>query len=84
MKILQVIQCDWDMLYIITDNPDEDIKIFQEKYENNNSKIHLWCENPSLWTYIFLWVDYKSIVLWFDRQDDIARESALEFESLIK
>lgn len=84
MKILQVIQYDWDMIYIITDNPDEDIKIFQEKYENNNSKIRLWCENPSLGTYRFLWIDYKSIVLWFDRQDDIARESALEFESLIK
>lgn len=60
MKILQVIQCDWDIIYIITDNPDWDIKIFQEKYKNETSKIHLWCENPSLGTYRFLWIDYIS------------------------
>lgn len=84
MKILQAIQHDGDMLYIITDNPDEDIKIFKEKYENNSSAIHLWCDEPQLGTYKFLWIDYKSIVLWFDKEDDIARESAIKFESLIK
>lgn len=84
MKILQVIRDDLDTLYIFTDNPDEDVKIFQEKYKNETSKIHLWCENPSLGTYRFLWIDYKSIVLWYDKQDDIASESALEFSLLKK
>lgn len=52
MKILQVIRDDLDALYIFTENPDKDIKIFQEKYKNGDSKIHLWCQNPKLTTYI--------------------------------
>lgn len=84
MKILQVIRDDLDTLYIFTDNPDEDIKVFQEKYKNGDSNIHLWYENPKLTTYKFLWVFYKSISLWYDNQNDIASESDLQFSLLKK
>lgn len=83
MEILQCIQ-DTDTLYIFTDNPKEDIKVFKDKYENDTSTIRLWCQEPYLNDYKFLGKEYECINLWFDYEDEVAEEVKKEFDKLIK
>lgn len=82
MKIIQVIRSD-DEVLIFTDNVNEDIKTFIDKYENKNSKIHLWYETPEIINYEFLQQNYPCVRLWYDYEYEQAREAEEYFKKLI-
>lgn len=81
MKILQTIQ-DWDTLYVFTNSPKEDIIVFKSKYEDWTSNYSLWCQQPYLCDYEFLWVKYECINLWYDYEDDVAESVKEDFDKL--
>lgn len=63
-----------ETVYIFTDNPQEDIKIFQKAYKDQDeldkeSEIPLGYEMPSLFKFNFLGKEYPCIGLWFDNED---------------
>jgi len=72
MKIIQII-INKTTIYIFTENPEEDIKKFQEEYTNDDSNSELGFplgyELPELTEYAFLGNKYKCISLWFDNED---------------
>lgn len=81
MNILQTIR-ENRTLYVFTSNPRDDISYFIEKYENSESKVHLWYEPPELHEYKFLGNNYYCISLWYDNEDDIIKESQEYFNKL--
>ena len=84
MKILQAIEMEWDMVYVFADEPYTLLKELVEWYENETYKIHLWCTEPELTSFKFLGKSYDCIGLWYDKQDDIAKDAAREFNRLTK
>lgn len=82
MKILQTILNDTN-LFVFTETPTQDIEYFIEKYNNWDSKIHLWYDIPNLNVFNFLWNDYNCIHLWYDNEIDMAYDCKLSFDKLI-
>lgn len=80
MKIYNTIS-ENQSLYIFTNNPEKDIDYFIEKYENDDSKIHLWYEPPRLDKYEFLWNEYTCIHLWYDNEEDMQDDAKIYFDS---
>lgn len=60
-------------VFLFTENPEEDIKQFQEAFNNDDSDSELGFplgyESPELTDYSFLGNKYKCISLWFDNED---------------
>jgi len=83
MKILQTIQDD-DTLFVFTDNPEEDIKYFLSRYNDEDCEIQMWYEIPVLYTYWFLWKKYRCISMWFDKEISFLEETRNFLNKLIK
>jgi len=77
MKILDIIRCD-DNIYIFTDDIKKDIKTFKRRHKHNYSKLNLWYDSPEIINYSFLWKDYECILLRYDYEFDVAKESEIE------
>ena len=71
--IIKQIITNGTTVYIFTENPEEDIIKFREKYSNDDSISNLGFplgyEEPELTEYTFLGNKYKCIGLWFDNED---------------
>jgi hypothetical protein len=67
MKILQTLVID-DTTYIFTENPEQDIRLVQELYEDKN-RGYMGYELPILVDYEFLGTKYKAISFWHDNED---------------
>lgn len=63
---------DDSTVYLFTSEPEKDIVILQEAYENREEKdfeFPLGYETPELTEYDFLGQKHKCISLWFDNED---------------
>ena len=59
-------------VFIFTDNPEQDILILKEAYENRDEiefEFPLGYEEPELSKYKFLGQEYPCMSLWFDNED---------------
>lgn len=68
MIIKQELVVDKNTL-IFTENPEQDIKEIQEKYNDENRKGYMGYELPELTTFKFLGVEYPCISFWHDNED---------------
>ena len=67
----------WDTVYlfynqkIIEDVFNQMIKIYEDNNNDieTNFPVHLWYEKPELKTTTFMWVQYKAIILWYDKEN---------------
>jgi len=85
MKIKQTIyDSENSELMIFTDNILDDFLFIKKRYEDGDSKIHLWYDMPEIRTYEFLWNWYSYIWLWYDREDVEWLEAKKQFDNLIK
>lgn len=82
MNIIEIKRHD-DYIYIFTEDIENDIKTFKELYKKDDCSVNLWYSTPEISNYIFLWKEYKCILLWYDYETYIAKESESEIFNLI-
>lgn len=68
MKILQELVVNKNTL-IFTENPEQDIKEIQEKYQDEDRVGYMGYELPELTTFKFLGKEYPCISFWHDNED---------------
>ena len=68
MKILQKLVID-DSTLIFTENPDEDVKIIEKVYLDENRDCYMGYELPQVKDFDFLGNKYKAISFWHDNED---------------
>ena len=82
-----------DLVYIFTKDVEKDIELFKDDYEKINEDdededilfdISLWCDKPDIIYYELLWQKFPCIRLWFDYEQDTAKEMEDYFLSLKK
>ena len=80
-----------DEVYIFTKDVEKDIELFKDDYEKRNEDeweelfdFQLWYNKPDISNYELLWQKFPCIRLWFDYEQDTAKEMEDYFLSLKK